>query len=128
MLHLIGVVGVEVGHDVAGVHRVDVEVVVVVVIVVDVVVDVEHEGEDARGEGCEVHCLGAADDGGAGGAGAGPRLVPLVDGGQVSPPPLLPLGCFGIVAMCVFRRMDFFRPLSHNSECKVSQVMINNDL
>ena len=119
MLHLIGVVCVEVGHDVAGVHRVDVEVVVVVVIVVDVVVDVKHEGEDARGEGCEVHCLGAADDGGAGGAGAGPRLVPLVDGGQVSPPPLLPLGCFGIASLSVFRRLDLFRSRRHNSKCKV---------
>ena len=120
MLHLIGVVGVEVGHDVAGVHRVDVEVVVVVVIVVDVVVDVEHEGQDARGEGCEVHCLGAADDGGAGGAGAGPRLVPLVDGGQISPPPLPLLGCFSIVPFSVFRRIYISRSLNHNSKCKVS--------
>ena len=115
MLHLICVVGVEVGHNVAGVHCVDVEVVVVVVIVVDVVVHVEHEGQDARGEGCEVHCLGAADDGGAGCAGAGPRLIPLVDGGEIAPPPPLPLGCFGIVSLSVFRRMD----LCHNSECKV---------
>ena len=44
-VHLVGIVCIEVGHNVAGVNGVDVQVVVVIVIVVDVVVDIENKGE-----------------------------------------------------------------------------------
>ena len=44
-VHLVGIVCIEVGHNVAGVNGVDVQVVVVIVIVVDVVVNIENKGE-----------------------------------------------------------------------------------
>ena len=43
--HLVGIVCIEVGHNVAGVNGVDVQVVVVIVVVVDVVVNIENKGE-----------------------------------------------------------------------------------
>ena len=44
-VHLVGIVCIEVGHNVAGVNGVDVQVVVVIVIVVDVVVNIENKSE-----------------------------------------------------------------------------------
>ena len=60
---LIGVVGVEVGYDVARVHRVQVDVVVVVIVVIDVVVDVDDQGEDPESKRAKVYGLSPTDDG-----------------------------------------------------------------
>ena len=62
---LIGVVGVEVGNDVARVHCVQVDVVVVVIVVIDVVVDVDDQGEDPESKRTKVYGLSPTDDGSA---------------------------------------------------------------
>jgi len=82
---LIGIVGVEVGHDIAGVHSVQVQIVVVVVVVIDVVVDVDDKGHDANGECRKVHSFGSAYDGCGGCIFArGGRRRALIDEGQLS--------------------------------------------
>ena len=68
-VHLVGVVGVEISHNVARVHGVNIQVVVIVVVVVDVIVDIDDEGQDPGGECGKVHGLAPGYDGGRGGAG-----------------------------------------------------------
>ena len=54
---LVCIVGIEVRHNVAGVHGVDVQVVVVVVVIVHIVVDIEDKGEDPSSKGSKVQSL-----------------------------------------------------------------------
>ena len=56
-VHLVGIVCIEVGHNVAGVNGVDVQIVVVIVIVVDVVVNIQNKGENLGIQIKLVNCL-----------------------------------------------------------------------
>ena len=82
-VHLVGVIGVEIRHNVTGVHRIDVKIVVVVVVIVYVVVHVQNQRENSGRERREVNSFGPADDGGALGVSAGLNLRPLIDEGQI---------------------------------------------
>ena len=83
-VHLVGVIGVEICHNITGVHRINVQIVVVVIVVVYVVVHVQNQREDSGRERREVHSFGPADNGGALGVSAGLNLRPLIDEGQIS--------------------------------------------
>ena len=83
-VYLVGIIGVEICHNVTRVNRIDVQIVVVVIVVVYVVVHVQNQREDTGRERCKVNSFGPAYNGGALGVSAGLNLRPLIDEGQIS--------------------------------------------
>ena len=82
-VHLVGVIGVEIRHNVTRVHRIDIEIVVIVIVVINVVVHIEYKREDSSRECREINSLGSTNDGGALGVTTGLNRWPLIDEGQI---------------------------------------------